>query len=147
MSLPTPSKKIFVLLPAATGHLNPVVSIMSRLIKEDNVDVVFYSIEKFRPLIEKSGARFKPYPYYPESFVKTKSLATEKNALLHDLRDMMDLSYRVLPELVQDAEKERPDLIVFDRLGLPGRFLSRLLRLRYKNKISDLKPPKSLEAW
>ena len=47
---------IFYTTPAH-GHINPVLPVISRLIKED-YEVVAYSTEEFRSLIENSGAVF-----------------------------------------------------------------------------------------
>jgi UDP:flavonoid glycosyltransferase YjiC (YdhE family) len=61
-------RKVFVLVPPMTGHINPITGIISELIKQ-NVEVTFYSTSNYKPLIEKCGATFREYKY--ELFLKT----------------------------------------------------------------------------
>jgi hypothetical protein len=51
---------------------------------------------------------------------------------------------KCLPGLIEDVERERPDLIVYDVFAMQAKYLLRSMELRYKNKKSSLKPPPAI---
>lgn len=108
------------------------------------MDITFYGNDNHKDLIERTGARYKKYSYYPEKAFKQSSLNNIhlKFSLATVCYGLLDFSDKILPELIEDAEREKPDLIIYDTMALHARFLLRSLELRYKNKISNLKRPK-----
>lgn len=109
---------IFYTTPAH-GHINPVLPVISRLIKED-YEVVAYSTEEFRSLIENSGAVFRCYDTGNMSF--DTSVGSE---LLIMTGLILKFTVYSLNELVKSAG--RPVLIMHDTLALWGKITADIL--------------------
>jgi hypothetical protein len=64
----TKKKKILVLAIPFYGHLNALTSIVYELISNtarSDLEIVFYGCDQVKDLIERSGAEYRPYPYFP----------------------------------------------------------------------------------
>lgn len=136
-------KKVFIFMVCASGHTNPITSVASELVR-NGVDVTFYSTENFRTLIEKSGAKFKPYSYYPLDFRTVPSLKESRNFMLKVFYALTKVGYYCLPELIDDVDREKPDLILFDKPNFHVILMDKYMQQRYK-KNPALKPPKFAE--
>lgn len=115
---------------------------MHQLIKDSNndVQVIFYSTENNRAAIEKTGSIFRPIKYYPEKKLEQHGA----HPLLALGYGLMDFSDKFLPDMIEDVERDRPDLIVYDTLALHAKYLLRSLELRYKRGQSKFEPPRAL---
>jgi UDP:flavonoid glycosyltransferase YjiC (YdhE family) len=133
-------KKVFVLLVASSGHVNPAACIVSELVKQ-NVQVTFYATESYKPLIERTGAQYKPYTYCPASLVQDGDVKQQSNTVIHLLSTLIDFSDRIMPDLIADVEREQPDLILFDMLSMHAKYLIKVLENRFKQGLSSCKPP------
>lgn len=119
-------KKVFVLVPPATGHVNPISGLVYELSKKNNnIHVVFYGNEENRQTIERTGAEYRPYVDFDfEKNMKAKPLTENKdNSMLDLINNFMDASYKLLPALIQDVDREKPDLILYDIISLPAKYL------------------------
>lgn len=115
-------KKIFVIVPPASGHVNPISGLVYELCKSDDVQVTFYSNESFRESIEKTGAKFRAYSQFNrETFVPQTLKKSTEPAILNVINNFIDLSYILLPQLIKDCQNEKPDLILYDHICLPAR--------------------------
>lgn len=137
------NKKAFVIFIAATGHINPTVCVCSELVKK-GVDVSFYSVEKYRHLIERAGCRFIPYDHYPDVLLKQQSLQ-DKNYFMNFMTHFLTFTDREMPRLIADIDREKPDLIICDQVSVHARYLSDIVKLRYEKGLSSTKPPKMVE--
>jgi hypothetical protein len=126
--------KIAVLLIPFWGHLNPVAGMVNELVNKYKANVIFYGNKENKTLIESIGASFRQYSYYPTAEYMAQ-LAKEKN---DDIIETLDAIYfnnvttRILPELVNMIETEKPDLIISEPFAVHVKYLSMYLE---KNSI------------
>jgi MGT family glycosyltransferase len=102
----------------ARSHTIPSLPLVRALV-DRGADVEYYSIARFRALIESAGARFSAYPAICESL----SAPTD---LTGYLRRILDVSEEILPQLLL-AHDRRPALLVVDASALWGRIVARRL--------------------
>jgi UDP:flavonoid glycosyltransferase YjiC (YdhE family) len=57
--------KVLVVVQPYLGHLIPMCCLVKELSKNKNLHVTIFSIEKYKDLIEKSGAEYKQYSNFP----------------------------------------------------------------------------------
>lgn len=137
-------KKVFLFAMAASGHINPLAGIISELVK-NNVHVVFYSTAQFKPLVEKLGAEYREYTYYPTTLGQRKSLSESSNSVVKFLQDLVAFSIKILPDHIRDVERDRPDLILFDKPMNQVFYLDDALRKKYARGEIDFMPPPLVE--
>lgn len=111
-SLTQPKKKIFVFALASHGHLNPIASVCSELVKQ-NMDVIFYGIPQYETLIRKTGATYRPYNHYPESLILRRSV--NDTSFLRKFITMLYMVDQVTPDIVKDIERDKPDAILYEK--------------------------------
>lgn len=115
-------KKILMLILPEIGHMNPMLCIAREFVDKNN-QVVFFGLSHHKEIIERSGAQFKQYIYENYS-CQTKSLQNDpSNNMLGILRSLIDLSYKEVPMLAEEVNNFQPDLIIFDNLSLPAKYL------------------------
>jgi hypothetical protein len=57
---------------------------------------------------------------------------------------MIDKSHALLPSLIQDIEKESPDLILYDSFFTPSKYLLEVIKARQRNRTLKVKAPKTV---
>lgn len=136
-------KKIFVISPPASGHVNPVCGLISELSKHQDVEVIAYNDEEFKDLLEKSGAKVRLYS--KRSFSIFPSLLVKNQAITDTLKMMIDHSITftnyLLPELLRDFKKDQPDFILYDNSFMPGRYLVDVIKNHHKRGKLKVKLP------
>lgn len=122
-------KIVFVIVPPAYGHVNPVSGLVYELCKQPNVDVIFYGQEPFREIIEKTGAKYRAYSNFDPDSVLCKTLQeTTEPSVLSLISLLIDRSYVILPQLIKDFYAYKPDLIIYDSICLPAKYLLEYLK-------------------
>lgn len=125
-----PKKIIYAIAPPSTGHVNPMCSLVNELCKYPNIEVIFYSDEFYRVLIEKSGAQFRALAHPTFSKIEFRPI-TERKLMFGEMLNMMiTFGYDILPQLIADAERDQPDLIFYDCLFLPTKYLIEVIKSR-----------------
>jgi MGT family glycosyltransferase len=120
--------KIIYLTPPAHGHVNPTLPVVQELVRRGD-QVIYYNTAEFRPQIEQTGAIFRAYP-------ATDMTSTEISRLLQNgnLVTMTGLilrtSEQLLPFLLNELSREKPDLVIFDAIALWGKMATTQLNLR-----------------
>ena len=103
------------------GHVTPTLP-LTRALVDAGEDVTYFSLPAFEESIASTGARFRPY--VPASaFPPTRSTS-------HPLAlgsDVAEATRELLPGVLADVERERPNLIVFDMSAPWGAIASRRL--------------------
>nr|WP_245657476.1 macrolide family glycosyltransferase [Herbidospora mongoliensis] len=105
----------------AHGHVNPSLAVISELVRRGH-RVTFPTTEDFAEAIAASGARpllhdsvfpapGKPWPYADDD-------------ILMAFRSFLDEAVHVLPQVEKLYADDRPDLILYDIGGYPGRVLA-----------------------
>jgi UDP:flavonoid glycosyltransferase YjiC (YdhE family) len=133
------------------GHINPVACVVSELKQaHPNYEIIFYGVDTFKDLIERTGCTYRSYSYYPPDEKYRQRPITESgliftfNPMASLCTRLLKLSDRILPELIADVEREKPDLIIYDVFALHAKYLLRSLKLRYEKKTSTVEPPPAI---
>lgn len=125
------SKKIiYVITPPSTGHVNPICGVVNELCKHSNVEVIFYSDECYREAIQKTGAQFRAFSHPTFSRIALRPLTERKLSIGELLNTMITFSYDILPNLIADAERDQPDLILYDSAFIAAKFLIEVIKSR-----------------
>nr|QNH68002.1 UDP-glucuronosyltransferase-like protein 6 [Brachionus rotundiformis] len=127
------NKKILMLILPEIGHINPMLCIARDLVDKHH-EVVFYGLSHQKELIEKSGAQFKQYLYQNYSNRLNCLQKDPTNNMLSLLMSLIDVSYKEVPRLAQEVQNMQPDLIIFDNVSLPAKYLIKYIQKR-TNKI------------
>ncbi len=107
-------KVIFYTTPAH-GHINPALPIINSL-TDRGYQVIAYSTEEFKNVIESSGAVFKKYESGGIAF--DASIGSELIPLANLI---LKFSLYALPTLIKEAKEISPVLIMHDTLAFWGR--------------------------
>lgn len=111
----TSMNTVIIYTTPAYGHILPAIPIISRLV-EDGYDVIAYSTEHFRPLLEKGGAKFRAYDLGKISF--STDIGSD---ILPLCQLVLKFTRYALPRLISEAQAIDPVLIMHDTLSLWGR--------------------------
>ncbi len=120
--------KIIYLTPPAHGHVNPALPVVQELTQRGE-QILCYNTEEFRSELERTGATFRAYP-------ATDLTSTEISRVLQNgnLASVTGLILRatgqLLPFVLDELAREKPDLVIFDSIALWGKMATTQLRLR-----------------
>ena len=120
--------KIMVLVPPASGHVNPMCGLVYEICKQKEVQVIFYSEEKFQNTIEKTGAKFKSF--CKEITEPQFQIDGQRYSVTYILSQKINYTFDVLPQLISEVETEKPDLIIYDSFFTPAKYLLEVLKTR-----------------
>ncbi|MBZ0298493.1 MAG: glycosyl transferase [Anaerolineae bacterium] len=119
--------RILVMNIPAYGHVNPTLPVVQELAERGH-SILYYNTEEFRDRITRTGALFRAYPEPMPTSEDITALMREGN-LVKVTRMLFALSEHLVPFMLDEVERERPDLIVHDSIALWGSIAARLLRL------------------
>ena len=132
--------KIVVIAVPFFGHINPITGLIYELISSQQADVIFYGCEQVRKVIEKTGAEYRAYPYFPiERFRSKPNRRKQDSTVMETLAELMALSTRLVPDLVAMLERERPDLVIYDQWAVHTKYTLAIVEQRRRSR-----PPASL---
>lgn len=114
---------VFFNIPAA-GHVNPTLGVLAELAKRGH-RVVAYNYEEYRAKIERTGVEFRAYPPIEEYDIVIANM--NRGDFAFNARMLLQASERVLPGLLDELRRDRPDLIMYDSLAAWGRWASEIL--------------------
>jgi len=115
------AKGIFFNIPGY-GHVNPTLPMIKELV-DRGAEVHYCCTEEFRPMIERTGAKFIPLP------AEVVYATNEAFNLLKIFADLLEHTYDVMPQLEQLMKTEGYDYILADMYTPWGRMLSDRLNL------------------
>lgn len=116
------STVIFFNVPAHC-HVNPTLPLVAELIKRGE-QVIYYSQEEFRPVIEQTGALFRAYgDAYPFDHNRL-----DEN-IFKVVNQMMQASWLILAKLEDEIRASKPDYIIHDSLCPWGLYFAQLLNI------------------
>ena len=135
-------KKIMVMIPPATGHINPICGLIHELCKDENIEVIFFSDETYRELIEKTGAKFRLNEEPTISTMDPNLLASKVK--ISSLLDMViNFAYAQLPQYIAEVEKEKPDMIIYDDMSFTAKYLIEIIKARNAKGDKTIPIPKT----
>lgn len=123
-------KKIYILVPSATGHINPILGLVHELCKQPNIECIFYGNEEHRDIISGTGAKFRLFVNrnYANMPIESKTKDGKTQSALVLLNTMTDSTYEILPQVLSDYEREKPDMIIYELLFIPIKYLVTILK-------------------
>jgi hypothetical protein len=146
------TKKIFVLVLPDHGHINPIACVLAQYkLDYPHHEIVFYGTPQVKPVIERAGCTYREYTNTSHGIdlkfprpVEQRSTRPYDPLLSRLCLFQLSMWDKCLPGLIEDVERERPDLIVYDVFAMQAKYLLRAIKLRYKNKKSSYKPPPAI---
>ena len=114
------------------GHLNTVLALSKKLIKENNAKITMYGTEQIRNKIEESGCTFMKIEKLEIDEVQ-KVVQTSTNRI-----DLMKLTVNMTLDSIEESslviadyiEKEKPDLILYDHNCGYGKWAFKIAKTR-----------------
>lgn len=125
------SKFLFISIPAY-GHVNPTLPIVTELVQRGH-QVVYYNADTFEQVIKGTGAEFRSYP---NSSTSEAEFAKRVNNLVGVTVFLLEESMRLISVLLEEIEREKPDLVIFDSIALWGMQVARLRNVPSASSIS-----------
>lgn len=119
------SRAIFFNIPAS-GHVNPSLPLTAELVRRGE-QIIYYGTENFRRKIEATGAEFRPYQHFDDSYFERNRLtgANPPMAAAH----LIAGSRQMLPDLLAMTRDEQPDYLLYDSMCPWGALVGRVLGL------------------
>ena len=116
-----PKGTVFFYGIPAYGHTLSNLYLAGRL-AEAGFRVVYYSAAPFRSVIAENGCEYRPYPIDWEELD-----LRDGERILKLYRLILQYTWKMLPDLLCQVGKERPDAILFESLALWGRAVGELV--------------------
>jgi len=117
--------KIYFFNIPAYGHVNPSLPVVTELIRQGH-HISYYNAKSFEPVIKNTGAEFRAYP---NSASTGADFASRINNLASVTVFLLEESIRMLPFVLSELDREKPDLVIFDALALWGMQAARLRKI------------------
>jgi MGT family glycosyltransferase len=111
----------------SSGHVNPSIPIITELVKRGE-HVIYYNMEEIRPLIEPTGAEFRPYQLSLD--VETLERNAGTGSFMDNALMFTRLGEELLPSLIADLKREQPDAIIHDSLASWGKLAAQAVGQR-----------------
>ncbi len=134
--------KIVVFNIPAHWHTNPTLWIITELVKRWH-KVIYFSLPEFREKIENTGAEYRNYPIIP-NFSEEKKLVQNYGLMCYEL---MSINEKILPSLIKEIQKIKPDLIINDSLALWGWYIGEILHIPTITSITTALFNKASIVW
>nr|QNH67984.1 UDP-glucuronosyltransferase-like protein 2 [Brachionus koreanus] len=112
--------KIFVFTIPASGHVNPLLPVLREIANNEQIEVIVYLTEEFRPKFESIGVKFKTLKNF--DFVKMANLRPFDKSRYFELLDLATLSLKAISNnfeyIAKEIDQEKPNLIIYDTFGI-----------------------------
>ena len=92
--------------------------------------VVFFGNEEHKEIIEATGSEFRHYSYFPTKEIQRISNDSKYQKLFIPIfaEYISDVSLKILPELIETVDQEKPDLIIYDSISVHSKYLMEYLK-------------------
>ncbi len=117
------AKALFFNVPAH-GHITPSLPLVGELVRRGHT-VAYFATQRFRTGIEAAGAAFRAYASIPDDYFEADGLSGK--APQRAIHALMTSTQAVLPELLETARRDQPDVVLFDGMCPWGYYVARIL--------------------
>ncbi|AAK79966.1 MGT family glycosyltransferase [Clostridium acetobutylicum] len=119
-------KVMFVSFPA-DGHLNPTIKLCKEL-SDNNVGIIYYTFDKyFKNFNEVENIELNSYP--KEFVSEFEVFGNKANKLNKNLVGALYMLYfcsnELMPFMLEEIKKNKPDLVICDTFGIWGKMAAR----------------------
>lgn len=114
---------VVVLNLASSGHVNPTLPLVKELVDRGE-QVIYYSIERYKRIIEMSGAEFRYYSH-PDAVEPRLHEGGHFGVMAHSAF----VSLLILPTLLKEISEISPDYILLDSMCLWGNYVNQILEI------------------
>lgn len=129
------AKALFFNLPVH-GHTYPTLPLVAELVQRGE-QVIYYSSETFRPVIEQAGATFRGIAaFFNEQTSIDENLVRFGYTLIRATQE-------IIPAILSEVKADQPDYLLYDSLCVWGRCLAQILRVPAIASVTTLVPPHS----
>lgn len=118
-------KKVVFFSTPAFGHLNAEYPVISKLI-ENNYSVDWYCSKKYKSFVEETGANFKEYKIDFDTYNLSDVTANFYNLF----QNLLYLNRNGYLEYIDEMQKEKPDLIIYDSMCSFAKNISKKLNIK-----------------
>jgi hypothetical protein len=120
---PRPVTTIAFLEMPALGHVNPSLP-LARELSHRAHRVIYYNDAEFQSVVAPTGTSFRPYP--PRTVTSAAiAQATQTGDLLHVPRVIIRATHTLVPFLLDQLQRDLPDVVVLDSNALWGHIVAR----------------------
>jgi MGT family glycosyltransferase len=127
------AKILFFNIPAH-GHVNPTLPVVAELLQRGH-QVIYYDAETLEGAIKGTGAEFRPYP---DSSSSEADFASRVNDLPTIDMWVLEESIRLMPFVLGEIDREKPDRVAFDTIAAWGMLAARLRKVPSVSSFSIL---------
>src|SRR5690349_5906150 len=103
-------KAIFFGIPAS-GHVNPSLPLVAELVQRGE-QVIYYCTEKYRKVIEATGATFRSYTRVGDDYFDVPGLDGSNPPFAASY--LIATCQEILPSLLDTVRIEQPDYLLYD---------------------------------
>jgi MGT family glycosyltransferase len=118
------AKIVYANIPAH-GHTNPTLPLVKTLVAHGH-QVIYYSGEDMRELIQRTGAEFRSYP---DPMPSSKRISEALHEMINATMIFIELSENHTAWFIEEMRREKPDVIVYDTTAMWGYIAGRILNI------------------
>ena len=134
-------KTILFIIPPASGHLNPCVSVAAEMNKREDIHVIIMGSKSFQNLIEKSNSEY--IEYADPDFNDISKSVNEDHTPFVTMKKMMVAADKVFPQILKICEERKPVAIFYDFFSIHVKYLYNYI----ENNKSSIKFPVPKEIF
>ena len=122
--------RIFILPLVFSGHINPISGVVRELCQLPDVECIMYGTDEYKQIIERTGAQYRMYAHRQWTGLTVAKMTdeTKNNFFSSTSQITYDASMVLVPQLLDDVIRDKPDLIFFDAGFIIARFLAGALQ-------------------
>ncbi|MEM8535522.1 MAG: macrolide family glycosyltransferase [Chloroflexota bacterium] len=118
------AKIVYVGLPAH-GHTNPTLPVMKELVQRGHT-VLYYNAGFFQKKVAPTGVDFR---VLPEPLPTEREIAEALHEFINASLMIANLSRQLTHYLIDEFEREQPDLVIYDSIAMWGYVAARTLNI------------------
>ena len=128
------TKKVVILSVPAFGHINPIVAVAIKILKETNFKVIIYGTEELKMKIQDSGAIYMDLDFkFNDNQRNLKNNTKSLEIFPMTANILFDAVITNSLKIADFFEEERPDLVIYDNMCIFAKWALRILKARRLN--------------
>jgi len=108
------------------GHVTPTLPLVAELTRRGH-RIIYFVTENYRARIEAAGAEFRAYAGVGSDYFESRGLSGSVPQQV--AYELITTTTEILPDLLEIAQAEKPDAVIFDGMCPWGCMVARILNL------------------